>query len=184
LPATVSRSRNFLSSRNSLLVTSCLRWANQLSSRVSISSLSRVRCSGVSEATHSALLNLDRAGAEAEVEAKAEEAWTPDFAEPEPEPEPAAGFGAPKKDVMVPFCLGFLASPPAPCEPAFRLLLEDILCTAPDRADVKVEARCGGQLGRAKKVRRVWRHKAQQVAVPRWEDRMSRLKPSMVVREQ
>ncbi len=70
----------------------------------------------MSEATHLALSNLGPAGSGAEA------------LRPPPLPAaafvfPAAGLGAEKKDVILAFCLGFLASAPA-WEAAFRLRVD------------------------------------------------------------
>ena len=92
-PLSFSFLRNRFRFKNSVVTISSFRWANQLSSRVSISNCSSSFCSGVREATHFSLLNvLDRDGAT--------------------EPEPAVagfGLGAPKNAVMLP-PLGFLES--------------------------------------------------------------------------
>lgn len=73
-------------------MTSSLRCASQLSCKVSISSWSSSFCSAVSPATHFSLSNLG-----AGVSAAAAEPL-------------ATGFGAPKKDMILPSCLGFLLS--------------------------------------------------------------------------
>ena len=79
--AAFSRCRKRLRSRKSLVRTSSLSCASQLSCSVSISSRSSSRCSGVSLATHASLSK----GA-------------------------VDSLGAPKKDVMLPLALGFLAA--------------------------------------------------------------------------
>lgn len=105
LPAAASRSRNLFRSKNSLVTISVFNCASQLSSRVSISSLSRFLCSSVREATHLALLKLTPASKAA---GEAEEL----LPLPLPLLEVDSGLGAPKKDVMLPFCRGFFGSEP------------------------------------------------------------------------
>ena len=58
MPAFVSRSRKRLRSRKSFDTKSSLRWTSQLSCRLLISSCRSCFCSGVSDATHLALLKL------------------------------------------------------------------------------------------------------------------------------
>jgi len=120
------------------VVISSLRWASQLSCSVSISSWSSSRCSSVNDLTHFALSNLGPAGSE-----------------PVDAPPvvvvllllPAAGLGAPKKDMMLAFCFGFLASDPAACDAALRLRV-DIMCTRFSR---------GGEVMRKKELRTIQR---------------------------
>lgn len=89
------------------LVTSSLRAPSQLSCKVSISSLSNSLCSSESFATHASLSNLMGCGAGA----VGSDAGFETF---------GLGFGAPKKDVMAAFFLGFLATSAA-MSPALRL---------------------------------------------------------------
>lgn len=85
-------------------MTSSLRCASQLSCKVSISSWSSSFCSAVSPATHFSLSNLG-AGVSAAAAAATAPLPLPAAAEPL-----ATGFGAPKKDMILPSCLGFLLS--------------------------------------------------------------------------
>ena len=93
------------------LVTSSLRAPSQLSCSVSISSLSSSLCSSESFATQASLSNLIGSVAGAVRSDAGFEAL-------------GLGFGAPKKDVMEAFCLGFLTASAA-MSPALRL--RDIL---------------------------------------------------------
>lgn len=98
-PVSTSRLRNFLRSRNSLLVTSSLSTHNHDSCRVSISSLRSSFCSGVSLATHASLSNLTgvvsaAVGAPSDCEDNAA----------------GVGLGCPKNAVMDPLAFGFLAA--------------------------------------------------------------------------
>lgn len=110
----VSRASQRLRSRNSLVRISSLRRASQLTSSVSISSWRSSRCSGVRPSTHFCLSNLEVTGSEVEVEVE----------EPAAALVEAPGFGAAKKDMMLPFCLAFLASFPAAWFAAFRLRVD------------------------------------------------------------
>lgn len=122
-PALVSRSRKRFSSRNSFVTISSLRSASQDSCSVSISSLSRSRCSGVSDEIHFCLSNLEGAGSGAAVE---DDAPLPLFAA-------AVTLGAPKKDVMLPWtCLAFLGSDPG-WVPALRLRADMVKTAARGR---------------------------------------------------
>jgi len=124
LPLNASLFRNFLRFRNSLDTSSSFRKGSQLSSRVFISSARSSLCSSVREATQASLSNLDAA-----------------LELPVLVDLPDAGFGAPKKAVMLlfsssqykmltamwvdsarcyPFDFGFLASESSAL-PAFRL---------------------------------------------------------------
>ena len=139
LPPRYSRSRKRLSSRNSGDVRSSLRWAIQLSSSVSISSCSRRFCSSLSLATHASLSNGPpiREGALEAVPAEA----------------PAAALGAPKKDVSVPCCLGFLASPVG-CAAAFRLSVD---MAAVDERETRRQQAGSRARGRARATRQAER---------------------------
>lgn len=89
------------------MVISSLSNASQLSSKVSISSFSSSLCSLVSFSTHFCLLKLTAGGwAGAEAAGAAVELGLLDVV------APLAGvvLGAAKNDVMLAFCLGFLAS--------------------------------------------------------------------------
>ena len=106
-PLSPSFLRKRLRLRKLSLVTSSLRAPSQLSCKVSISSLSSSLCSSESFATHASLSNLmgcvaGAVGSDAGFETL------------------GLGFGAPKKDVMAAFCLGFLAASAA-ISPALRL---------------------------------------------------------------
>lgn len=116
-PAAASLSRNRLRSKNSLVTISPFKWANQLGCRVSISSCSSCFCSSVRVATHFALSNL-AIGSNA---AAADEAEPPLSDGLAPAPAEGTALGAPKKDVMLAFCLGFFGSDPAAWPVAFRL---------------------------------------------------------------
>lgn len=110
LPSSFSFFRKRFRSRNLGVRISSLRWANQLSWRVSISSFRRSRCSSVSLATHFALSKLVAgAGAADDV---------PDCLELE-----ETVFGAPKNEVMLALALGFFASAAARSA-ALRLRLD------------------------------------------------------------
>lgn len=106
---------NFFIAMNSGLTISSLSRANQLGSRVLISSARCFFCSAVNVATQAALLNFD-AGLPA-VDGDA-------VADVEPDAEVVV-FGGPKNDVMLPFVLAFLLASAAPA-PTFRFR-EDIL---------------------------------------------------------
>lgn len=112
----VSRASQRLRSRNSLVRISSLRRASQLTSSVSISSWRSSRCSGVRPSTHFCLSNLEATRSAAEVEELAPALLAA--------PAPAAGFGAAKKDMMLPFCLAFLASFTAAWFAAFLLRVD------------------------------------------------------------
>lgn len=90
--------------------TSSLRWASQLSWRVSISSLRSSRCSSVSLATHFSLSKFVTGAAAADD--------VPDGLELE-----EMVFGALKNEVMLPLALGFFASAAARSA-ALRLRLD------------------------------------------------------------
>lgn len=94
LPSSFSFFKNLFRSKNSFVSTSSLRYANQLSCKVSISNFSSSFCSSVSFASHASLSNFT-AGDKTEGYLAA---------------GLATGLGAPKNDVMVPLALGFLAS--------------------------------------------------------------------------
>src|SRR3569833_2574656 len=111
LPACTSRSRNFLSSRNSGEVISSFSRASQLSWSVSISSFSMRFCSSVSLATHFALSKFEA------------------DASPADDLLPFA-LGAAKNEVSVPCCLAFLASFSGKL-PAFRFS-DDIMDGVPE----------------------------------------------------
>lgn len=96
---------------------SSFRWANQLSCRVWISSLRRSFCSAVRPATQAALSNLVAGASGLPLMLPLPVAST------QSTPCLAAAFGAAKKDMMLAFCLGFLASDPA-CESALRLRVD------------------------------------------------------------
>jgi len=114
LPDLTSVSMNFFNAINSGLTISSLSKASQLGSRVLISRLRYLFCSGVSVATHASLLNLD-AGL-------VDPAFTKDAIE-DADPAPAAFvvpadgvvvFGGPKNEVMLPSVFGFLLASVAP----------------------------------------------------------------------
>lgn len=110
----ISLAKNFFRSKNSLLVTSSLRCASQLSSRVSISSWRSSLCSSLRLATH---LSLSKVGA-----------GDSTLGAEEPLVEEDTIFGAPKKDVMLAFpppVLIFLLA--STLEAALRLRVEDMV---------------------------------------------------------
>lgn len=113
-PAAASLSRNRLRSKNSLVTISPFKWANQLGCRVSISSCSSCFCSSVRVATHLALSNLATGSAADEAEPPLSDGLAP-------APEEGTALGAPKKEVMLAFCLGFFGSDPTAWPAAFRL---------------------------------------------------------------
>lgn len=128
--------RNRLRSKNSLVTISLFKWANQLGCRVSISSCRSCFCSSVRVATHFALSNL----------ATGSGAAAADETEP-PLSDGLAGedtaFGAPKKEVMLAFCLGFFGSDPAAWPVAFRLT-DDMVGRLKWWVDGGVRVRQGG----------------------------------------
>lgn len=99
MPVSISLFRKRLSSIKLGVRISSFRCANQLSSSVSISSFTKVLCSGVSFATHLALSNLGVAGV---VE------MIPPAVLPMGLEKVEVDFGAPKKDVMLESVFGFL----------------------------------------------------------------------------
>ena len=107
VPLSPSFLRKRLRLRKLSLVTSSLRAPSQLSCKVSISSLSSSLCSSESFATQTSLSNLTGCVAGA----VGSDAGFETF---------GLGFGAPKKDVIEAFCLGFLATSAA-MSPALRL---------------------------------------------------------------
>lgn len=109
-PPRTSASINFFRAMNSGLTISSLSRANQLGSRVLISSDRCFFCSAVNVATQAALLNLD--------------AGFPAVEDVEPGAEGVV-FGGPKNEVMLPFVLAFLFTSTAPA-PTFRFR-EDII---------------------------------------------------------
>lgn len=111
LEPAISLARNLFRSRNSLLVTSSLRCASQLSSRVSISSRSSSFWSSLRPATHLALSNVGAGDSVRGAEPLVEEETT---------------LGAPKKDVMLALpVLAFLLA--STLVAALRLSVEDMV---------------------------------------------------------
>lgn len=138
-PAAASLSRNRLRSKNSLVTISPFKWANQLGCRVSISSCSSCFCSSVRVATHLALSNLATGSGATE----ADEAEPPLSDGLAPAPAEGTALGAPKKEVMLAFCLGFFGSDPAAWPAAFRLT--DDMAGRPElRFEVGIRVRQGG----------------------------------------